>query len=247
MINDVKAFAATTTTSVTLPNRGYTDHLKDTSVLIIDEVSKSILPEILRYALYENIEKVILVGDYKQLNPVYDISESNFESRPEPGLVQRVGKVIQDGIFYNLAKEAKKYGRVSMLDTNYRSVPGVLEAYNVFYKDGNGENGLKGFRKIEEYSNNYKFNNSEFFENDKSMYFIDVLGSKENKSGTSRMNKGEINVLIESLHDLANSLENPGDKTIAIIFPYAAQINLFSNEIKKAGNKELQTVFKDLK
>ena len=247
MINDVKAYAATTTTSVTLSNRGYTEHLKDASVLIIDEVSKSILPEILRYALYKNVEKVILVGDYKQLNPVYDINESNFESSPEPGLVQRVGKVIQDGIFYNLAKEAKKYGRVSMLDTNYRSVPGVLDAYNVFYKDKNDEKGLTGFRKIEEYSNNYKFNNSEFFESSKSMYFIDVLGSKENKSGNSWMNKGEISVLIESLHDLANSLDDLKDKSIAIIFPYAAQINLFSNEIKKPRNKELQTVFKDLK
>lgn len=246
LINDAKGYAATTTTSVTLPGRGYDKHLENSEILIIDEVSKSILPEILRYAL--DVKKVILVGDYKQLNPIFDLNENAFEIPPDSIKFRELRKIIQSGVFYELATHAKDVNRIVTLDVNYRSVPGVLDTYNVFYKEDVDSNlngkGLTGHRTFEEFSNSYKFKNSEYFDSEHSSYFINVVGAKEEKRGTSRYNKGEIHVLIKALHDLGNSLENSETKDVAIIFPYAAQIRMFGNEMNKESNRKLRDKFK---
>ncbi len=240
---DVKAIAATTTTSTTLPNRGYDGYLKDVKVLIIDEVSKSILPEILRYAL--DVEKVILVGDYKQLNPIFDIDPKNIESDIVQEKFRDLKNKIESGIFYNLSIEAEKVDRIATLDVNYRSVPGVLDAYNVFYSGKNGK-GLEGYRNFKEYSKEYIFENSNFFDSKHSLYMINVKGAKEDKRGTSRYNKGEISALLKGLHDLARTLVNAEEKEIAIIFPYSAQINLFNVELSKPKNAILKDAFKKI-
>ncbi len=240
---DVKAIAATTTTSTTLPNRGYDGYLKDVKVLIIDEVSKSILPEILRYAL--DVEKVILVGDYKQLNPIFDIDPKNIESDIDQEKFRDLKNKIESGIFYNLSIEAEKVDRIATLDVNYRSVPGVLDAYNVFYSGKNGK-GLEGYRNFKEYSKEYIFENSNFFDSKHSLYMINVKGAKEDKRGTSRYNKGEISALLKGLHDLARTLVNAEEKEIAIIFPYSAQINLFNVELSKPKNAILKDAFKKI-
>ncbi len=240
---DTMAIAATTTTSTTLPNRGYDSYLSDVKVLIIDEVSKSILPEILRYAL--DVEKVILVGDYKQLNPIFDIDDKKIEAEIDRSKFKDLRKQIESGIFYNLSKEAKKVNRMATLDVNYRSVPGVLDAYNVFYSGVNGD-GLQSHRTIEEYSKEYTFTNSDFFDSEHSLYMINVKGAQEGKRGTSKYNKGEISALMKGLHDLANNLEDAEEKEIAVIFPYSAQINLFGQELKRKENAILKDSFKKI-
>lgn len=247
LLRDSKAIAATTTTSKTLPGRGYDSYLEEAKILIIDEVSKSILPEILRYSLLNKIEKVILVGDYKQLNPIFDINIDDLEEKVDSKRFKKLKKEIEDGIFYRLAKDAKDANRIVQLDTNYRSVPGVLDAYNVFYNEAGTIEGLKGYRDISEYNNSYSFNGSTTFEKNKTFYYVNVMGTKQQKQGTSRYNKGEIKALLELLHELADTLENSIEKDVAIIFPYAAQIRMFSNRMKEKKNSALRDKFKSLK
>ncbi len=239
---ETKAVAATTTTSITLPGRGYDSYVNEAKVLIIDEVSKSILPEILRYAL--DVEKVILVGDAKQLNPIFDIDPKKIESNIDKEKFTKLKKEIQSGIFYNLSLDAQKVNRMATLNENYRSVPGVINAYNIFYSGKNGE-GLKVNRKFSEFSENYNFKNSNYFDTDHSLYMFDVKGTKEEKRGTSRYNKGEIKQIINALHDLSTSLIDANEKDIAVIFPYAAQINIFTNELRKKENSKLRDKFRN--
>lgn len=250
LIKDAKGCAATTTTSVTLNNGGYNNYnyLNGVEVLIIDEVSKSILPEILRYAL--DVKKVILVGDYKQLNPIFDLNKEKFDDKVDENKFAKIKKIIESGIFYSLAKEAKKVDRIATLNVNYRSVPGVLNLYNVFYQDDinptDNSRGLSTYRKFDEYSSNYKFDNSIYFDSKYSSYFFNIVGSKEKEWGTSRYNPLEAEKMIEVLHDLANSLKNSKKKNVAIIFPYAAQIKYFSDKMKSSRNKKLRDNFKSL-
>ncbi len=243
-LNDVKVFGATTTTSKTLPGRSESKYLDDAQVLIIDEVSKSILPEILRYAF--DVKKVILVGDYKQLNPIFDINGTDFDSGElDLDKFKKLRNEIQSGVFFELSKRAKKYNRIETLKTNYRSLPGVLDAYNIFYEE---EGGLKPYRNFNEFKSLYSFSNSKYFEPEKNLYFFNIKGAKEEKRGTSRYNKGEVDKIFDVLDDLVNSLEHKArEKDLAIIFPYAAQISLFTNEIKKNKRiKRYRELFKSI-
>ncbi len=243
---DVKVFGATTTTSTTLSRKDEYKYIKDVEVLIIDEVSKSILPEILRYAL--DVEKVILVGDYKQLNPIFDISESDFGPNDDidEEKFKSIRNIIRKGIFYKLTTNAEKNNRVATLNENYRSIPGVLDTYNIFYKDNNGNDGLKAIRDFKEFTDNYHFDSSIYFKNDKNFYFFNLINGEEKERGTSRYNEFEIEKIIEVLDDLSNSLINANDKSIAIIFPYAAQINLFNDRVRKKISK-YRNIFKEIK
>ncbi len=243
--NEVMVFGATTTTSKTLHGRVDSRYISDAKVLIIDEVSKSILPEILRYAL--DVKKVILVGDYKQLNPIFDISEDDFdEGEIDRYKFKKLRKEIQSGVFYELSKRAEKYKRIKTLKINYRSLPGVLDAYNIFYAD---EGSLEPYRRFEEFNQLYEFKDSKYFENNKNFYFFNVRGSKEEKRGTSRYNRGEISKIFDVLDDLLNSLgEKSKEKDLAIIFPYAAQISLFTNEVRRNDKlKRYRKLFKTIK
>ncbi len=242
--SDVMVFGATTTTSKTLSNRFESNYIVDAKVLIIDEVSKSILPEILRYAF--DVEKVILVGDYKQLNPIFDMNENDFDrGEIDVDKFKNLRKEIQSGIFYELSRRAKKFNRIETLRTNYRSLPGILDAYNVFYDD---EGGLESFRKFEEFKKLYSFSNSKYFTNNKNLYLFYVKGSSEEKRGTSRYNVGEIEKIFDVLDDLVSSLgERAKEKDLAIIFPYSSQISLFTHKVKKNNRiKKYRKSFKTI-
>lgn len=241
------AIAATTTTSLTNKDSKNYSFISNAGVLIIDEVTKSILPEILRYAMF--VDKIILVGDYKQLNPILDISPEDFKFEIDMNEFNKLKDDIDTGIFFRLVQNAIKMNRVASLNVNYRSLPGVLDSYNVFYDTyGNSKTqALENRRSFDEFPSLYNFNKSKYFDLNHTTYFFDILDSKESRIGTSRINKNEISILIVALHDLANSLENSEEKSVAIIIPYAAQISYFERLIKQKNNRILFDKFNSLK
>lgn len=237
--DETKVVAATTTTSFTMNGKKGKKFLKNVSVLIMDEVSKSILPEILRYGM--DVKKIILVGDSKQLSPIMDINKNDFkEGEIDQEKFSSLKEEITSSIFTSLNKRAEKSNASVTLDVNYRSLPGVLNTYQLFYDK------LTPHREFHEFSKEYKFNNNKIFDNEHNVYFINIEDSEEISVGTSRKNQREVEEMIWVLENLSKSLEVTENKSIAIIFPYAAQINLFQNKISKKL-QEFRSKFKSIK
>ncbi len=240
LIKDTKLVAATTTTSYTTRHKNGFKYMDNIDVLIIDEVSKSILPEILRYGM--DVKKVILVGDSKQLSPIMDINKSDFdqEDNLDEEKFNNLRREITSSIFTDLNKRAEEVNASVTLDVNYRSLPGVLDSYSLFYEK------LDGKRIFNYFEENYNFSEDSYFDSEHNLYMMNVADSEEEKRGTSRVNKKEVEVIIKTLNNLSLTLEDTKDKSIAIIFPYAAQISLFQSKTK-AKLADWRSKFKEVK
>ena len=87
-------------------------------------------------------------------------------------------------------------------------------------------------------------------ENDKDIFFVEVLNGKEAFDGTSRFNLEELEATKEILKKLMKETINPEKVSVAAIFPYGAQISRFHknniqliNEAKKLFKSfEIDTV-----
>ncbi len=101
-------------------------HKKPT--LIIDEASTTTLLNILSHT--EEIGKVIIVGDERQLRPIFD--SRDFETI-KPAHRNSFDLFIKDSLFEHLYKLNKQ--KINMLNVNYRSTKQVVDTFNGFYKN----------------------------------------------------------------------------------------------------------------
>ncbi len=227
-ISDYSVLGATTTTSAIGGKKGL-ELLKGYDWLIIDEISKCPITEVLRYLPY--VKKIIMVGDDFQLAPLLEFTKEEVKELPsyDEDKFDKLESIYQKSVFANTLEKAQKAGRMVELNVNYRSVKPVLNAYNIFYGGR-----LKNQREIVKPTKT-KFNNSEKYEN-KDIFFVEVKNGKEVREGTSRYNLEELNATADILKDIMTAVINPTEVTISAIFPYAAQIDKFQKEYKELIN-----------
>lgn len=222
--DDYSVIGATTTTSAIAGRKGI-EVLDGYDWLIIDEVSKCPITEVLRYLPY--VSRIIMVGDDFQLAPLLEFTKEDVKECPSYNeeMFDRMQNMYQQSVFAKVLEKAKASDRLVLLDENYRSVNQVLTCYNVFY-DGQ----LKGRR--EEIRPDKVHFSDEHYE-DKGVIFVEVLNGQEAMDGTSRFNIEEIDATVTILKELMRTAINPEKMTVSAIFPYAAQISHFQkNNIK---------------
>ena len=227
-MSDYFVLGATTTTSAIGGKKGL-ELLDGYDWLIIDEVSKCPITEVLRYLPY--VEKIIMVGDDFQLAPILEFTKADVKDLPsyDEDKFDKLESIYQKSVFANTLEKARKAGRMIELNVNYRSVKSVLNAYNIFY-DGR----LQNMRETVK-STKVQFNNFEKYE-DKDIFFVEVKNGKEVKEGTSRYNVEELEATADILKDLMTTVINPINVSISAIFPYAAQIEKFQKKYKELIN-----------
>ena len=216
--SEFSVIGATTTTSAIAGKKGL-ETLKGYDWLIIDEVSKCPITEVLRYLPY--VSKIIMVGDDFQLAPLLEFTKEDVKDLPSynEDMFEKMQTMYEQSVFAKVLSKAQESNRLVLLNENYRSVKQVLTCYNMFY---NGE--LVG-RREEVRPEKVHFTNPAF--EDKDAIFVEVLGGQETKDGTSRFNVQEINATVAILKDLMRTAINPEKMSVAAIFPYAAQISHF--------------------
>lgn len=237
MKEDFSVIGATTTTTAIAGKKGL-ELFKDYNWLIIDEVSKSPITEVLRYLPY--VEKIILVGDDYQLSPLLEFSKEDVKHLPsyDEDMFEKLETIYKQSVFSKTIKKAEKAGRLILLDENYRSLKPVLDAYNVFY---NGA--LKNVRETFN-PKVTQFNTNAILRNDKNTFFVEVLGGTEQDDykSHSRFNMQEAQATAIVLKNILETLVAPHTITVSAIFPYAAQIALFTKNYKDLINRAKQVL-----
>ena len=233
-LSDYSVIGATTTTSAIGGKKGL-ELFEGYDWLIIDEVSKCPITEVLRYLPY--VSKIIMVGDDYQLAPLLEFQKEEVESLTayNEDMFEKLKKTYEESVFEKTLEKAKKVGRLVTLNVNYRSVAPVLNAYNIFY---NRE--LIGMREKVKPSK-VQFSDKYQMFNDKDVFFVDVKNGKEATEGTSRYNVEELRATREILEMLLENTLNPEKVSVSAIFPYGAQIDKFQRENKELINKARKT------
>ena len=235
---DFSVIGATTTTSAIAGKKGL-EVLKGYDWLIIDEVSKCPITEVLRYLPY--VSRIIMVGDDFQLAPLLEFSKDDVKDLPsyDEDMFQKLQSIYEQSVFAKTMDKAAASNRLVLLNENYRSVKDVLSAYNVFY-DGQ----LIGRReeiRPEKVRFNVQENDIDYDGSD--VFFVEVENGQEAREGTSRFNLEEIAATEYILRDLMKTVKNPENVSVSAIFPYAAQINKFQKNNLKLIN-EAKKLFK---
>lgn len=245
-LSDYSVIGATTTTSAIGGKRGL-ELLKGYDWLIIDEVSKCPITEVLRYLPY--VTKIIMVGDDFQLAPLLEFNKSEVENLPsyDEDKFDRLKAIYEDSVFAKTLEKAKSAKRLVQLNVNYRSVSGVLAAYNIFY-----DNQLVNMREKVK-PQKVTFSNKLPLFNKQDAFFVNVKNGKESggdNGDPSRYNVEELQATAEILSDLIENTLDAQTVSVSAIFPYAAQIKRFSKEYlnlinsakKKFKSFEIDTV-----
>ncbi|MGD9909445.1 MAG: AAA domain-containing protein [Candidatus Izemoplasmatales bacterium] len=232
MINEFSVIGATTTTSAISGKKGL-ELLKDYKWLIIDEVSKSPITEVLRYLPY--VDNIILVGDDYQLSPLLEFSKEDVKHLPsyDDEMYDKLQTIYEQSIFSKTINKARAAGRLIVLEENYRSVKDVLAAYNVFY-DGKLKNMRENInpRKVQ-------FGSQSSLSNNYDVFFVEPLGAteKDDSKSHSRYNIQEAQATALILEDILKNVINPSSVSASAIFPYAAQIEYFTKNYKDLINR----------
>ncbi|MBR5434124.1 MAG: AAA family ATPase, partial [Bacteroidales bacterium] len=131
-MSEFSVIGATTTTSAISGKKGL-KVLEGFKWLIIDEVSKCPITEVLRYLPY--VEKIILVGDDFQLAPLLEFKEDDVKDFKsfDKDKFEKLCAMYESSVFEKTLHKAEKCNRVVLLNENYRSKEKVLAIYNVFY------------------------------------------------------------------------------------------------------------------
>ena len=233
-IADYSVIGATTTTSAIGGKKGL-ELFDGYDWLIIDEVSKCPITEVLRYLPY--VSKIIMVGDDYQLAPLLEFQKEEVEDLPSynEDMFEKLKKTYEESVFAKTLEKAQQVGRLVTLNVNYRSTASVLRTYNIFY-----DNKLIGMREKVR-PNKVQFSEKYKFFNEKDVFFVDVKNGKEANEGTSRYNVEELKATREVLQMLLENTLNPDKVSVSAIFPYGAQIDKFQRENRELINTARKT------
>ena len=179
-------------------------------VVIVDEVSKSSFLDLLIPILYG--KTVILVGDHRQLPPMYDLRHmrgSDFEGLDENIINKDINdeytRLYEECFFKTLYEKVPEDFRV-MLNRQYRCHSHIMEVFNHFY--GGGKNGLivgtKQQDNEKEHNLTVKIDGITIIDPAHHIYFIDCdqKESSAYEGSTSKINEQEAEVAITLLKAL---------------------------------------------
>jgi len=219
----------------------------DFDVVIIDEVSKASDIELLIPTLYG--KSVILVGDHRQLPPLFKYKEGMFENfsidkRVNKETLDKYEELVETSLFKKLFNEASN--NKFMLVKQYRSHKQIMDIVNIFYEDKL----VLGYNDLD----NTKEHNLEVISNDLTLftnkvhtYWFNSYYNKDNEIGyekklvrggkisTSFYNDNEIEITKNLLMHINDGYKDNKDKNVSVgvISLYKDQVNL----LKKAVNK----------
>ena len=234
-------------------------------VVIIDEVSKATPPELLGPMLRG--AKTILVGDHRQLPPLFDEKEPSLledlaqreeenDSIPEEQKIvkrnfRKYEQMVEDSFFKRHFEQADPRLK-SLLWVQHRMHPEIMDVINVFYEgklrcglpkgeaDRLRDHGLSG-RRIP------------WMSGGRHAYWADSTSApdgkffEEEQSGTSRVNGLEVRLIIRALNDMDAGLHGqlgddgkPVKKTVGVVAFYGKQKRLLQREIRKLSFRHLK-------
>ncbi len=222
-------------------------------VVIIDEVSKSSFLDLLIPILYG--KTVILVGDHRQLPPMYDLRhmrKDDFEGLDENIITKEINdgytKLYEECFFKTLYESVPSDFKV-MLNKQYRCHSHIMEVFNHFY--GGNKKGLTVGKKQQddekEHNLSVKINGNSIIEPKHHVYFIDCdqRESSAYDGSTSKVNEQEAAVAMTLLRELDKAsieLEKQGKirvnkkiderPSIGIICTYGDQASLIKKKRK---------------
>lgn len=179
-------------------------------VVIVDEVSKSSFLDLLIPILYG--KTVILVGDHRQLPPMYDLRHmrgDDFDGLDEEKITKEINdgytKLYEECFFKTLYEKVPSDFRV-MLNKQYRCHSHIMEVFNHFY-GGNGKGLVVGKKQQDdekEHNLTVKINGNTVIDPKRHIYFVDC-DQKESSAfegSTSKINEQEAQVAITLLKEL---------------------------------------------
>ncbi|MBO4348863.1 MAG: hypothetical protein J5812_04740, partial [Candidatus Methanomethylophilaceae archaeon] len=194
-------------------------------VVIIDEVSKVPFPELVRPMSYG--KKVILVGDHKQLPPVYNESVEDDDLRE---LGRKYARMYTEPLFKRLFEEADSHSK-TMLRTQYRMTSQIMGVINRFY---DGELEMPEEIPEREHGMEIPGTTRPIVTTEKSVVFIDCKGKERKESGsTSYVNDSEAEI-VSRMVKLIDAARDGKDEmlTMGVITPYADQMRMIRRMLR---------------
>lgn len=205
-------------------------------VVIIDEVSKSSFVDLLIPILYG--KTVILVGDHRQLPPMYEFAkmrEEDFVGLNEEYVTfeknKKFTKMYEECFFKTLFEKISDDYK-TMLQQQYRCHEHIMKVFNHFYQ-GELKLGFEGQNNQKKHNIDLKFNDRTLIQRDKHIYFVDCKQFETRDSdSTSIYNMGETKVVVELLKKLKIFYKNSSKidpLSVGVICTYGDQ----AKKIKK--------------
>lgn len=179
-------------------------------VVIIDEVSKSSFLDLLIPILYG--KTVILVGDHRQLPPMYDLRNmraDDFDGLDESIIKKEINDrytaLYEECFFKTLYEKVPDDFRV-MLNKQYRCHSHIMEVFNHFY-GGNRKGltiGTKQQDNEKQHNLTVRIGGNTVIDPEHHIYFVDCeeYESSAYEGSTSKINEQEAQVAIELLRKL---------------------------------------------
>lgn len=246
-----------TENSRTLDNKGF----KEFDVVIIDEVSKATPPELLMPML--RAKKVVLVGDHRQLPPLFNEHESSYEEaahRAEENEDDEVRGILtmenfrkyRDMVTASLFKEYFNNASDSIKETlsvQYRMHSDIMQMVNLFYSGKLSSGVLETQEEVKNhgltlYSRSGKVSlvspNHHAYWVDSSEYHSIPRYESVPMGSTSFENKLEAHTIIALLRKIDNAYAAAnisGPIEVGVINFYYSQVRLL-NDLKKQDIKD---------
>lgn len=217
--------------------------------VIVDEVSKSSFVDLLIPIMYG--KSVILVGDHRQLNPMYDLAKlrsEDFENLDSSQFNIEMNRHFTD--MYEISFFKKLFERIRpdykvMLNRQYRCHEDIMKVFNHFYMN-ELRLGYEGQNNKKQHNITLNINGINIFRPDKSIYFVNCRGleSRETPDSTSFVNEEEAEVVISLILRVNEFLKKNGNSkqqklSMGVISTYGAQ----ADKIKRSLNFKNLTGF----
>jgi superfamily I DNA and/or RNA helicase len=197
-------------------------------VVIVDEVSKAMPPELVLPIL--KAEKLILVGDHKQLPPI--VKDVSLEDLAHETGISLDSLDFETTVFEKLIiNNPQSY---VMLNKQYRMHPHIQMAINQFYVNDENKSGLECGLVNPDMEKCHQIKDKSF-KNKHLIWLKTKTDDREQKDGTSFKNQVEINGIEKTLDFLNRSYEKIDKKpTIGVITFYGKQLGELSR-LEKRG------------
>lgn len=226
-------------------------------VVIVDEVSKATPPELI--APMTRGSKTILVGDHRQLPPLFDEKEpllleelaerEEEDDIPEDQKIvkrnfRKYERMVEDSIFKRHFEQADPRLK-SSLWKQYRMHPEIMDVINVFY-EGNLKCGHPEGESDRVRDHGQSNGRVSWMSGGRHAYWIDTTSAPDGSffadelAGKSRVNGLEVRLILRALQDLDAGLDGQRapdgsqlTKSVGVIAFYGKQKGLLLREIRK--------------
>lgn len=197
-------------------------------VVIVDEVSKAMPPELVLPIL--KAEKLILVGDHKQLPPI--VKDVSLEDLAQETGISLDALDFETTVFEKLIlNNPQSY---VMLNKQYRMHPHIQMAINQFYVNDENKSGLECGLINPDIEKCHQIQDK-FFKQKHLIWLKTKTDDREQKDGTSFKNQAEINGIEKTLNFLNQSYKKVDKKpTVGVITFYGKQLGELSR-LEKSG------------